>query len=321
MLPIKLICGRNANRDGTNPIYIQYCLNAGERTLLNTQVYIPVRHWNKKLTRISKDLPSQYGNPNQLNESLANQIRIAEDVIRFAKKKEIKDEIGFLRKHFQPDFDVCYLEIACQSDNVMYTKGSKKDNLDLYFQIDDYIRSKEKKVCKDMPRIYRNMKEHLLAFESFINHPLTFEYMDLNFYEEFVDFLTYDYVQRRRKVATVGLKVNTIGKTINQLRVFLRNRIRKKIIPPINMDGWKVLQEETDAVYLTMKEIQAIYSLDLTYHPHLVNYRSDFVLGCLTGLRFCDFTDLMLTDIRQDMLHKKQNKSDHWVVIPLRRRL
>jgi hypothetical protein len=44
-----------------------------------------------------------------------------------------------------------------------------------------------------MPRIYRNMKGHLQAFEEFKGEPITFDSLDLNFYEEFVDFLTYDY--------------------------------------------------------------------------------------------------------------------------------
>jgi len=44
-----------------------------------------------------------------------------------------------------------------------------------------------------------------------------------------------------------------------------------------------------------------------------------FVLGCLTGLRFSDFSSLQLNDIRNGMLHKKQTKSDAWVVIPLRK--
>ena len=135
-------------------------------------------------------------------------------------------------------------------------------NLDIFFQIDDYIKSKEKKVCKDMPRIYRNMKEHLKAFEEFWGEPVTFDCLDLNFYEEFVDFLTHEYVQRRRKVLITGLKVNTIGKTIKQFRSFLRNRIRKKIIPPIDMDGWIILEEEVDAIYLSMEEIDKIYLLD-----------------------------------------------------------
>jgi integrase len=40
--------------------------------------------------------------------------------------------------------------------------------------------------------------------------------------------------------------------------------------------------------------------------------------GCLTGLRFSDFSTIKSEDVRGRMLYKKQDKSDHWVVIPLR---
>ncbi len=83
------------------------------------------------------------------------------------------------------------------------------------------------------------------------------------------------------------------------------------------MDG-KILEEEVDAVYLNWDEIKKIFQVDLSRYPHLVDYRDDFVLGCMTGLRFSDFSKLMKDDLRGDMLYKKQQKSDHWVVIPLR---
>jgi site-specific recombinase XerD len=245
-------------------------------------------------------------------------MRKAEDIVSFAIKERIEDPLDFLRKTFHPNFNVASLEFATEVTELLNVKRNRTPNLDLYFQIDDYSKSKEKKVCKDMPRIYRNMKEHLKAFEEFRDEPITFNCLDLNFYEEFVDFLTFNYVQRRRKTKTIGLKINTIGKTIKQFRTFLRNRMRKKIIAPIDMDGWTILEEEVDAVYLCMDEINAIYNLDLSNSPHLANYRNDFVLGCLTGLRFSDFSELMKVDLRKDMLYKKQNKSEHWVVIPLR---
>jgi hypothetical protein len=56
------------------------------------------------------------------------------------------------------------------------------------------------------------MKDHLKEFEHFRKAPITFESLDLNFYEEFVDFLTYEYIQKRRKDKRVGLKTNTIEK-------------------------------------------------------------------------------------------------------------
>ncbi len=318
LLPIKLVCDRRARRDETNPISIQYCYTSNRRALLSTEIFVPVRFWNKKLSRISKELPENFGNYEHLNERLSLQLRKAEDIILFAIKKRIENPLNFLKSTFHPNFNVASLESKLEETELLKVKNNNTLNLDVYFQIDEYSKSKEKKVCKDMPRIYRNMKEHLKAFEEFRGEPITFNCLDLNFYEEFVDFLTYEYVQRRRKIRTVGLKINTVGKTIKQFRTFLRNRIRKKIIAPIDMDGWTILEEEVDAVYLRIDEIKTIYHLDLSKHPHLISYRNDFILGCLTGLRFSDFSDIIKDDVRKDMLYKKQKKSEHWVVIPLR---
>ncbi|MEP7232563.1 MAG: site-specific integrase [Ginsengibacter sp.] len=317
-LPIKLLCSKTSRKDGTSPIYIQYCFRSDKRILLNSKIYIPPKYWNKRFLRISNELPLGFGCAGKLNEKLDRLIRFAEDIIYYARDKNIADELLLLKRSFNTSGDAPPVDtIIMEAESFTANRGNQT-NLDLYYQIDDYIKSKERKVCKDMPRIYRNMKEHLKAFEDFRKKPITFECFDLNFYEEFVDFLTFDYRQRRRKDLIVGLKVNTVGKTIKQFRTFLRNRIRKKIIPVIDMDGWIILQEDVDSVYLTMKEVSAIYRLDLSRQAHLINYRNDFVLGCLTGLRFSDFSELMKDDVRKDMLFKKQNKSEHWVVIPLR---
>jgi integrase len=167
-----------------------------------------------------------------------------------------------------------------------------------------------------MPRIYRNMKYHLQQFEQFRGVPITFDCLDFNFYEKFVDFLTNHYVQKRKKECITGLKTNTVGKTIKQFRTLLRNHIRKRIIPPIDMDGWTILEEEIDVVYLTWEQINSIYRTDLS--EHLSYYSDDFVSGCLTGLRLSDFSKLRNEDLKGDMLYKKQQKSNRWVVIPLK---
>jgi hypothetical protein len=88
----------------------------------------------------------------------------------------------------------------------------------MFFQIDDYILTKSKKVSKGVCRIYRNMRYHLKEFEVFRQKPITFEILDYTFYEDFVNFLTYDYVQIRSKEKVIGLKANSVGKTIKHFR-------------------------------------------------------------------------------------------------------
>jgi site-specific recombinase XerD len=317
-IPLKPVCIR-PRINGNSLIHIQYCYNNDQKTLLNTRICIPIECWDKENLCITQNLPLSFGDSSRLNQNLKEQLRLAENLIAFALKKEIKDIGPFMKEYYSPDLNIYeFSDLVTKSELAKKEKQKPKINLDFFFQIDDYIQSKIKKVCKDMPRIYRNMKDHLLEFQAFRGEPITFDCLDLTFYENFVDFLSFEYVQKRRKKRIVGLKTNTVGKTIKQLRTFLRNRIRKRIIPPIDMDGWTILEEEVDAIYLTWNEIKLIQKVDLSENPHLENYRNDFVLGCLTGLRFSDFSRLDEHDMRGDMLYKKQEKSDHWVVIPLR---
>lgn len=299
-------------KDGTSIIFIQYCHSLEKRTILNSGIAIPPSYWNLKRLRISGELPVSFGSHEFLNERLQNAIRIVEDILIFAEKNKMKDPLLFLKKTFKPDLDISLLK----------EKGKEietpKVNLDVFFQIDEYIKSKERHVTPKMILVYKNMRETLKLFENYRKKPITFESFDFNFYEEFIDYMMYEHIQRRRKEIIKGFRVSTVGKIIKQLRIFLRNRMRRKLIPHINLEDFKILDEETDAIYLTRDEINCIYNTDLSGFSHLNKYRDLLVFGCLTGMRFSDFSSVKPEDVRDRMLYKKQKKSERWVVIPLR---
>ncbi len=56
-------------------------------------------------------------------------------------------------------------------------------------------------------------------------------------------------------------------------------------------------EEETEAVYLTEKEIMQLYDLDLTGSARLDQVRDLFVFGCFTGLRFSDYSNVQPQNI------------------------
>src|SRR5664280_618625 len=65
----------------------------------------------------------------------------------------------------------------------------------------------------------------------YIGYKITFDRFDAVFYEQFVRYLTFDFPLMRRTILLKGLKVNTVGKTIKQLKTFIKDRIQKKVIP------------------------------------------------------------------------------------------
>ncbi len=67
--PVKLIVRKGKVRnDVTVLIYLQYCLSAEKRIILSSGISIPIQYWNKKKGRLSKELPSIYGNVAELEK-------------------------------------------------------------------------------------------------------------------------------------------------------------------------------------------------------------------------------------------------------------
>ncbi len=312
LLPIRPVCNSSkVRRDGTSLIFIQYCFSSENKTLLNTGIAIPPNYWHKKLNRIAEDIPMQFGKAGDLNKELQRQIRLAEDIISFALENKVKDPVAFARKTFAPDFDFSSLK------KNKIDEPDKNENLDFKQQFNLYIQAKRKRVASSTINVYNQVLRYLSGFEIYRGKKITFNSFNYDFYDELIEFLTYEYTSNRYKKVH-GLKVNTIGKAIKHLRLFLNDRMRRKIIPYLDISMFKTMEEQADAIYLNMHEINRIFEIDLSDNLKLERHRNLFVLGCYTGLRFSDYSVLRTDDIRNNMLYKKQHKSDHWVIIPLR---
>lgn len=316
LFPIKVICNpKKKRRDGTSLIYFQYCYSSDNRTLLNSKIAIPAKYWHKKKNCIISSLPTPYGDYAHLNSELTRMQRCIEDLIVLAQNKQIENIGAYVKHTFTPDLALNDIEKSTLTQSFHYPTRQPE----LFNELDDYIKSKQRKVTIGALSTYRSMKAHLEAFQEHRCKKITFKSFDYSFYEEFVDFLTYDYKLPRFKEPIYGLKTNTVGKTLKQLRIFIADRVKRKRIQQIDLSDYKIPNEEVDAVYLTYSEIQSIYNTSLHQNTRLHPFRDLFVLACLTGLRYSDFSSIHPEDLRGSMLHKKQKKSDSWVVIPLRK--
>ena len=65
------------------------------------------------------------------------------------------------------------------------------------------------------------------------------------------------------------------------------------------------------------EEIHKIFELDLSEHAHREKYRDLFIIGCETGLRFSDFSDIKPGHIKGNFIRKKVLKTHRSIVIPI----
>ncbi len=205
LLPVKPICERKfVRRNGTSLIYFQYCFSAEKRTLLNTEIAIPPAYWNKKRLCITNNLPEAFGKAQHLNDELNRMFRIVEHLVFFAAKNKISDPGNFVKKTFNSRLNTENLDREGFLENFEIAGQKKAVNKDIYFQLDDYIRSKENKVSKGMIPVYKQLKERLKAFEIYRKKTITFDCLDYSFYEDFIEFLTFSYRHKRRKDVFLG---------------------------------------------------------------------------------------------------------------------
>jgi integrase len=82
---------------------------------------------------------------------------------------------------------------------------------------------------------------------------------------------------------------------------------------------FKNLEEHSESIYLSEDEIKELYDLDLAKSERLNKVRDLFIIGCYTGLRFSDLSQLRPENINElgNMVKIRTQKTDEVVIIPL----
>jgi Phage integrase family. len=294
------------SKNGNHTVFLQYCYTSVKRVLISTGISIPETYWDKTTCNILSSLPAEYGSSDSLQKSLHTQLSKAEKIIRYAIKQKHSCPMQFLKRNFHlPD---CWDLDQMEDDN----------NLSVFYQIDRYLEDKKGMIQPATVTVIKTMKKHLLSFQEYIGYKITFDSFNAVFYEQFVRYLTFEIPVMRRTTVIKGLKMNTVGKTVKQLKTFIKDRINKKIVPYIDLSFFKGLEEDVEGVFLDWNELSKIFHLDLSKYQSLIKYRDLFIVGCLTGLRFSNYSTLNRSQLKNGLLHVRQNKTGATVVIPLR---
>lgn len=163
-------------------------------------------------------------------------------------------------------------------------------------------------------QVYNALVTHLTNFSVEKKYKLTFESINLDFYELFKN-----YILNEKKLLT-----NTFGKHIKTLKLFLNIATEKGLNTNMIYRNrlFKAPEEKVEHIYLTLEELELLAKQDLSDKPHLDRVRDVFLLGCHTGLRFSDFTQLKKENLQKNstglVFNVITTKTKERVVIPVK---
>lgn len=225
-------------------------------------------------------------------------------------KKLDKFQEEFKKSHrllFATDQDVTPNTIKTLVDQSLEKKPTmKKEFWEFYeFFIETVTSIKKESTIST----YKQTKTVLKDFEKFKNRKIVFSTISIDFYNEFVNYMTTEKM----------FSLNTVGKHIKNLKTILNEASDRGLNKKTDFKNkkFKVLSEETDSIYLTETELTKIYNIDLSKNRRLEKARDLFLIGCWTGLRFSDFSRITSENIVENKIKIRTQKTDQVIVVPI----
>lgn len=270
----------------------------GNRLVYPTRLNVLPKHWNTKAHEVRNVI--QEPNRDSINRTL----------------KDLKAAVTRLYAAAIESRTALTVE-AIRDQLNEYTGRNDAPEKHFWGFVDNFVKTANKRTGRNgkllaMPTIrkYNTTVSILRDFEKESRRRIDFATIDTDFYNEFKDYLTH----------SKQLKANSIGKTIAILKTFL-NEATLSGIEGINMDrikkSFKVITEEVSSVYLNETELRTLYNLELLDNKRLDRVRDLFLIGCYTGLRVSDFTNIKAYNIKGGNLDMYQTKTGDRVVIPI----
>lgn len=177
---------------------------------------------------------------------------------------------------------------------------------------------------------YKATQKHLLAFaETKKKKDFEFEQINQKFYNQFVNYLQSEIPETdnngnvildsegNQRLKKESFTTNSVGKHIRVLKLFLNEATRDRINVFTAYTNFHVLTEEIDSVYLNEIELEKMRNTDFSQTPHLDRVRDWFLLLAWTASRFSDLEKITKTDIKDNFITFRQQKTNTKVTIPL----
>jgi integrase len=288
-------------------IILDYSFGRNKRIKFSTGYKVNPKNWDKVNQRI------------RAVSTIRNREKVNSDLLRFSSEfADAVTHLDELEKQDKNTLKNLLLKIVRDEED------GKKLATNFFEFADDYLKTKENQAknidaIKLKPitiRAYKQTIKQLKEFDKEKKYNLNFNNIDLKFYYAFVQYLE-----------TNKYSINTIGKHIKNLIALLNRATEEGANNNLKYKHreFKVLSEETASIYLTEKEIDALYNTDLSKTPDWELARDIFLIGYYTGQRVSDYNGITKDQIKtfdsKRVFEFKQQKTNKRVFVPIHSRV
>jgi integrase len=289
---------------GESLIFLQWKFNGRILRFAFGQTIHP-EDWNPKKERVKLKTKTTRDGRYNLNDLLDGLVEVCQKTYH----EHIKEGIP------SPEIIKETLQKAVAADRDEQSRLDQQSPITFYCLLEDFMNNniphKGKKKSIHTVKSYKTVYNHLKTFEKKTGYKVSFDTIRVDFAGKYLNFHL-----------GAGASHNTITKHFKAIKAVMN---RAASLGYINNFEYKhkdfsMSYEESDAIYLSTKEIEQLYSYDLSHKERLERVRDLFVFGCLVGLRFSDFTNIKPENIMKDgedtYIYVNTSKTGEEVIIP-----
>ncbi len=146
---------------------------------------------------------------------------------------------------------------------------------------------------------YEYNKTLLEEYEKHSKNSLHFNKMDKAFYNSYITYC----------ITVKKHSTNTLSRNLGLLKTFLFWAFENNYTYKTDFKDFKNIKKEiTDEVALTMEQVIEIFEYDFSKNSRLERVRDLFVFGCVTGMRFSNYSTIKKNDIHNDLINVRDVK-------------
>ena len=195
------------------------------------------------------------------------------------------------------------------------------DFLDLFIKDSERgvrLKDNQYRIEENSIKPYRTTHLHFEGFQKHSKKRYLLTDFDQQLHDDFCQYMI-ENIKTKRSGRLKNISKNALSKYIMVFSQVIKYAVKKKLLPAsiLSEVTFSTSREETDNIYLNEAEIQLMMDLKDFKNAGEEHVRDIFVLGCYTGLRFSNYSNINLEYLKDGILTTIQQKTKQRVTIPI----